>query len=139
MRHHSTALFWTVLGVLASGCGHSLRFSVIDAETRKPLERVEVEWRRATAGFLKEIHFDNPSIAKPHGSGFVEVNGVSHNGTHTFDFTKPGYQPARYIFAHGEGWCLSPYKTNSFESNFVPATNPVVVPLHQVSSQNKGR
>lgn len=139
MRRYSTALLRTALVVLASGCAQSLRFSVIDAETQKPLQRVEVEWRKTTPGFLKDVHFDTARIAQPHDAGFVEVNGVSHKGSHNFIFTKPGYQPTRFVFAHGEGWCLSPDKTNSFESNFGPVTNPVVIPMHQASSQNKGQ
>jgi hypothetical protein len=97
---------------------------------------VEVEWRKITPGFMKDIHFDNATIIQSHDPVFIKVNGISRKGSHDFIFTTPGYHPSRFVFAHGEGWCLSPDKTNVTKSNFSPVTNPIVIPMQPANLQD---
>ena len=130
MRRCAIALVTAVIFTL--GCAQSLRFSVVDSATRKPLEGVEVEWLRVTPGFLKEVHLSSNKLSQSRGTGTVEANSVSRKGSHNFIFSKSGYHPARFVFAHGEGYLLSPDSTNVAESTFAPVTNPVVILMNHV-------
>lgn len=126
--------------VVATGCAHKVRFSVIDAESRKPLEGVETEWEKSRAGLLMSIYRGESKLPLSTGSGLVEAAPVYYRkSNHNFLFTKSGFEPATVVVRRNKAWVISPdllhgIVTNrgiSVVSDFQPLNNPMVVPMHR--------
>ena len=125
--------------LVATGCAHTVRFSVVDAENSKPIERVEAEWKKTRYGLIKDVENDSEKLPRSNNKGLVVASPVFYTmSEHDFVFTKEGYQPARMYLSGGKGIVLSPdpfsgvTNTVSWSAKLLPLADPVVIPMHRI-------
>jgi len=80
-----------LLGLVVTGCAHTLCVKTVDATTGRPLAGVSTSWQQSYHGIVHFGH-EGPTDLPPSGEdGLINVGELHRNWSGSFIFACPGY------------------------------------------------
>ena len=119
--------------VMITGCTHTFRFRVVDANTGAPIRDASATRESKSDDLILGSKRSSGQLPPSNADGLIEESGLPANMVHTFIFHKPGYFDAQAVWEGPQGGLVllespSPGKSQAFTS--VKDVGVVPIPMY---------
>lgn len=131
MKSHSQIVSLVLLGIalFLTGCHSTLRFKVVDGETKEGISGVEIRWATIVQGFPKASSRRTTNLGPFEVTNVIELTGVRLRDVNSFAFKKDGYSDSCVYIIRDSLWLNTSCDVDAKSSKSPLESDLIIIPM----------